>query len=723
MPHRLFRLSFVSLPLFAAIVSAQDSAPPKTPKIAVEDTHHGVKVVDHFRWLEKTGDANVKEWIAAQNRHSQAYLNKLPARELLRKRLAKLLADPSPSYGVLNHAGGTLFALKRQPPKQQLFLVALASADDPDSARIIVDPNELDPKGLTSIDYYQPSRDGKKVAVALSEGGSEEGTLYIYDAATGKKLTDVLPRVTGPTAGGCVAWSADGEGFFYTRYPRGKERPKEDLNFYVHVYYHWLGEPMEKDTYVLGEGLPRIAEIFLDLSPDGRQLLATFQKGDGGEFEHFVRSSDGKVTRLTNNEDQISAAAFGQGDDEALYLLSRKQAPRGKILRLPLGETDINKATTFLPEGDVAIIGLEWRQSRMVPHMVPTAKGLVVQDVVGGPSQVRVVSPSGKVTRAPLPPVSAVQDLCLAGDEVLLQVTSFTTPATWYAYKPGAASMRPTALSSKTSADYSDIEVTRLSATSKDGTKVPVSVLHKKGLKLDGNNPTLLYAYGGYGTILSPTLSPSRRVWLDHGGVYAVANIRGGGEYGEPWHKAAVLDKRQIAYDDFLACAQHLIDKGYTNPKKLAIQGGSNGGLLMGVALTQRPDLFRAVIAQVGIFDMLRVELHPNGAFNVPEFGTVKNPQHFKALYAYSPLHNVKDGVAYPAVLFTTGANDGRVDPSNSYKMTARLQEAAKPGQPILLRVSFDAGHGIGSGLDHVIEQTADLYAFLFDRLGMEAQK
>jgi prolyl oligopeptidase len=268
--------------------------------------------------------------------------------------------------------------------------------------------------------------------------------------------------------------------------------------------------------------------------------------------------------------------------------------------------------------------------------------------------------------------------------------------------------------------DFNDVEVERVFATSKDGTKVPLNILKRKGTKLDGTNPTLLYGYGGYNISQTPRFRAATHIWLEQGGVYAIANLRGGGEYGEEWHKAGNLTHKQNVFDDFAACAQYLIEQKYTNPKRLAIEGGSNGGLLMGAALTQHPDLFRAVVSHVGIYDMLRVELHPNGAFNVTEFGTVKDPEQFRALYAYSPYHHVKDGTAYPAVFFLTGDNDARVDPANSRKMTARLQAATSSGLPILLRTSSSSGHGVDSSLSERIAEQTEVYGFLFHELSME---
>jgi prolyl oligopeptidase len=354
----------------------------------------------------------------------------------------------------------------------------------------------------------------------------------------------------------------------------------------------------------------------------------------------------------------------------------------------------------------------------------PSASGLYVQDLVGGPSQIRFFNlkhPEEKPAVVPLKPVSAVQGmLCPEGDQLFFRNITYIEPFVWMAYDPAAGKARPTALAGTSPADFSDMEVVREFATSKDGTKIPLNIIRRKGTKLDGKNPTLLYGYGGYAISLSPGFDVARRIWFDQGGVYVVANIRGGGEFGEEWHQAGNLTRKQNVFDDFAASAEYLIKAGYTRREKLAVEGASNGGLLMGAFLTQHPDLVRAVVSHVGIYDSLRTELEPNGAFNVTEFGTVKNPEQFKALYAYSPYHRVMDGTHYPAVLFLTGDHDGRVNPYNSRKMTARLQAANTSRHPILLRTTAKAGHGIGTGLDERIAEDADVYAFLFNQLGIK---
>jgi prolyl oligopeptidase len=699
---------------------------PETPKKPVTDTYHNVPVVDDYRWLEKADDPAVKTWTEAQNKTSRAFLDQCPALEPLRKRLKELLTDPSPSYGDLQVRGDLIFAMKRQPPSEQPFLISLKSVDRTDDAKILLDPNALDKKGKTAIDFYVPSHDGKLVAVSLSKGGSEEGTLHIYETATGKTLPDVIPRIEFPTGGGDVAWNPDNSGIYYTRYPRGDERPKEDLNFYEQIYFHKLGTPVEKDTYVLGKNFPRIAEIFLDATDDGRYLLATVQKGDGGEFEHFLMDPDGKWKQLTKYADQISAAAFGVDDDESLYVLSRKDAPLGKILRLSLKEPALAKAEVAVPEVKLAIDGMHFAANRMVTSFVPTPRGIYVVYADGGPSQLRYFGRGkpGDGCDVQLPPVSAVGGTVrFRDDAILLAMQTYILPSAWYTLD-ATTSPDPvrTALYKKSPADFSDCEVVREFATSRDGTKIPLNIIKRKETKLDGANPTLLTGYGGFGIGQSPGFGVQRRVWLDQGGVYAVANLRGGNEYGDAWHKGGNLTNKQNVFDDFAACAKYLIDHKYTNRDKLAIEGGSNGGLLMGAALAQHPDLFRAVVAHVGLYDMLRFEQHPNGAFNVTEYGSIKDYEQFKAIHAYSPYQNVKDGTAYPAVFLLTGANDGRVDPAHSRKMAARLQAATSSKRPVLLQIQFDSGHGVGDNLSDAINRSADVYAFLFEQLGMKYQ-
>ncbi|MBZ5550656.1 MAG: prolyl oligopeptidase family serine peptidase [Acidobacteriia bacterium] len=608
--------------------------------------------------------------------------------------------------------------MKYQPPQQQPTLVALHSPDDPSGAKVIFDPNAASNKGSTAVDFYVASLDGKYVAVALSENGSEDSNGRIFEVATGKALPDVVPRVNFATAGGSIAWKADSSGFYYTRYPQGNERPPEDANFYQQVYFHKLGSDPKQDTYVIGKEFPRIAEIQLRASDDGRWLVAAVANGDGGQFAHYVMNSSGHWTQVTHFEDGIVSVKVGV--DDALYLLSRKNAPRGQILRLPLAHLDLSDAKVVIPQSSGS--GADESARASIDNFVPTTGHLYVIDILGGPSRVRVFDTQGHALPAPsLPPISAIgQVVSIGGGDALFYTSTYLDPPAWYRVDAASGKSTRTALFETSPVKFDDAEVVRDFAVSKDGTRVPVNIVRRKGTKLDGSNPTLLYAYGGYGINEKPFfLGSFARTWLDQGGVYVDANLRGGGEYGEEWHKAGNLTRKQNVFDDFIGCAQYLVEQKYTSPAHLAIMGGSNGGLLMGAALTQRPDLFRAVVSFVGIYDMLRVELDPNGAFNVTEFGTVKDPEQFKALYAYSPYHHVKDGTAYPAILLPTGENDHRVNPMQSRKMTARLQAASSSDHPILLRTTSSAGHGMGTALDEEIEQDADVFSFLFDQLGI----
>lgn len=677
---------------------------PATTKQPASSEYHGVTVTEEYRWLENFDVPAVKEWNRGQNSYTRSYLDAIPFRSALANRLKQLLQNRAVSYSELCESGGKLFALKADPKKNQKNLVFLKSADDVQSEQTVVDPEALNPKGTTAIDWFVPSADGKLVAVCLSENGSEDGTLYTFNAETGKKLTDVIPRVQYPTGGGSAAWDKDGTGFYYTRYPHEGERKKEDLNFYQQVYYHKLGTPSSEDTYVIGKEFPRIAEI--RLGSNGDYLLASVANGDGGEFAHWLMSGS-KWRQVTKFADGIVSASMG-GDD--LYLLSRKNAPRGEILKMSLSNPELSAAKVIVHSSEVVI-----------KEFSLTSDRLYVVDLVGGPEQIRIFDLEGKAQgMMPTRPISSVGSVVpLGSDEVLYSTQTYTEPLAYYRYNPKTGESVKTNLVAASGEDFGDTEVVREFVLSKDGTRVPLNIVRKKGTMLDRRNPVILYGYGGYSISLTPAVRFWLRMWIDQGGVYAEANLRGGGEYGEEWHRAGNLTKKQNVFDDFAACGQWLIDHKYTDPSKLAIMGASNGGLLMGATLTQHPELFRAVVSRVGIYDMLRVELSPNGAFNVTEFGTVKDPAQFKALYSYSPYHNVKGGTKYPAVLMPTGDHDGRVDPMQSRKMVAQLQAATRSGFPVMLRTTAHAGHGMGTSQDEYLSEQTDIFLFLMDQLGM----
>lgn len=726
------------------------------PRRPVTHTYFGTSVTDDYEWLEDGQSAETRAFVDAENALTRSTIDAFPERAAVRERVASILSAAAADWFAVTSENGQLFALKEAPPKQQRLLVALGPAGGaklPAGAdRVIVDPNALDPSGKTTIDFFVPSPDGQTLAVSLSKDGTESGDLHLIDVATGKDKNETIPRVYGGTAGGSVAWNADGTGFHYTRYPRPGERSAADTDFYQQVYFHRVGTPDSADTYAMGRELPRIAEIELVRSSDfdgGKRTLARVANGDGGEIEFHLLES-GRWTRLSRFEDELFAATFGP--DGKIYAVTRKNAPRGKVIALspPFVE---RQQLDVIPESADAVI----------EDLIVTKSSLYTIETADGPSRVRrfplgvkaeplaqepkkppptqskkgaptpkpsatapAIIPAGARGLAaailPLPPVSSVGSAIKIGaEDLLFRLESYVEPPKWMLYKASEHRLVATGLTKKPAFDMNDVEVSRESCVSKDGTRVPMTVLKKKSAKVpfDGSMPGLLTGYGGFGVVVKPKMRATFRVWLDHGGVVAEANLRGGGERGEAWHRAGYLTKKQNVFDDFAACAKALFDLNYTRPDRLAISGRSNGGLLMGAALVQHPEMFRAVAAAVGIYDMLRNELSPNGAFNVTEYGSVKDEAQFRALHAYSPLHNVKNDVAYPAVLFLTGANDPRVDPYHSRKMTARLQGSmAKPIErqathPILLRADASTGHGMGNPLSAEIEEVTDTLTFL----------
>ena len=698
--------------LFVSTAAAALPPPPDTPKVPVSDTYQGVTVVDNYRWLENSADPAVQRWSKGENARTRGYLDALPHRPDVQARVDQLIRSNSVNYQVLLDRGGKFFAMKSDPKLQQPLIVTLGSLDDLGTERVIVDPNSLAANGLIAIDWFSVSLDGKKLAVSLSKGGSEAGDLHLYDVETRKEYGEVIPHVQNGTAGGSMAFAPDTAGFWYTRYPRGSERAPEDAGLYQQVWYHRIGTATEADTYELGRDFPKIAEIELQAKEDGRWIMARVANGDGGEAAFYLRSTEAGAgwVQVSKFSDKVVNAQFGV--DDAVYLMSRADAPRGKILRLPLdGQPALGRAVEIVKESEGAI-----------ETFLPAKSLLYVNYLAGGPSRVGVFDLAGAARPdVPILPVSAASGLVrLEGDDMIFINGSYLKLPATYRYSAQAGTVERTALAMTSIADYSDCEVVREFARSKDGTMVPLNIIRRKGTKLDGNNPTILYAYGGYGISMQPAFSASTRVWLEQGGVYVIANIRGGGEYGDQWHLDGNLLKKQNDYDDFYACACWLVDHGYTVPARLGIMGGSNGGLLMGVALTQHPELYRAVVSMVGIYDMLRVELTQNGAFNVTEYGTVKDPAQFNALFGYSPYHHVVDGVRYPAVLLATGANDPRVDPWHSRKFCARLQAATSSPWPVLLRTSDAAGHGIGSSLAETIALRTDAFMFLINELGVD---
>ncbi len=676
--------------------------PVRAARVPVTDSYHGVDVTEDYRWLEDASAAETVAWTRSQQQRARAYCDAIPWRGALRARAAQLLSAERTAYKQLTSGGSTFFALKVQTPRQQPFLVVLTDLDASATERVVVDPDAIDPAGETAIDFFVPSPDGRLVAVSLSEHGTEDGSLHVYDVGSGKVLGEPIPHVN--LMGGSVAWRHDGSGFWYTRCA-------DPAGFRQQVWYRDLGGAPDRVDLAGGFADEQIAEHHLSASPGGRWLLDRVQKGDGGEWQVFLRGQEAGDSwwQAADIPDKCVAAVLGA---DALYLVSRRDTPNGKVLRLPLtpGAT-VAGAREIVPAGDLAI-----------EDLAVTRETVWLAVIAGGPQQVRAFDTSGgPLPAVQVPPLSSVSSYStrlsvLGPDQVAWSRESFTEPATWWVAADGGAP-RPTALKTTTPVDLSGYEVTREFATSRDGTRVPLNVIAAPGTPRDGTAPALLTAYGGYAISLVPRFDPELLLWLEQGGVYVVANIRGGGEFGEEWHHAGRLAAKQNCFDDFIACADYLHSSRITSRERLAIRGGSNGGLLMGAVLTQRPGIARAVIAAVPVMDMLRTETTINGRFNTTEYGSVEDPELFRALLAYSPYHNVADGTPYPAVLLTAGENDIRADAWHAKKMTARLQQATSSGRPVLLRLR-STGH-LGGSLDESVDETTDLHAFLFDQLGL----
>jgi prolyl oligopeptidase len=683
------------------------AGPPVAEKRPVVDRYFDVDVTDDYRWLEAE-DADVDAWSDGQNAYARGLLDALPDVAALRDEVRAIVAAPITTYYGFEAAGGSLFGFRKSADKEQPELIVLDDPEHPEAARLILDPTAAG-GSLETIDWFVPSPDGKKVAVSLSSAGSESGTLHVL-GLDGSDVDMPIPNVQRGTGGGSVAWTPDSKGLYYTRYPAAGEKPDNELDFWMQVYFHRLGDAAEKDRHELGDDFPKVAEIFLASDARGR-VIASVQKGDGGVFEHFLRDPKGGWRQLTQWSDQVIAVDFGPNDD--LWLVSRKGAPRGKVLRLG-AKKKLATAKVVIPEGKDAIITDYYDQW----GALAAGDRLYVAYQTGGPSELRAFTLTGKAAKSPtLPPVSSVDKPLAWKGGVLVFATGYTT-AGWYRFTAKTGALEPLpAISQLPPIDLSGYEVHRETATSKDGTAVPVNIVWPKGAAQDGSHPCVVNGYGGFAISESPFFLGATSVFLSRGVCFVDVNLRGGGEFGEAWHQAGMLTDKQNVFDDFAAALEYVVAQGYTSRERLAIMGGSNGGLLMGAMITQHPDLMKAVVSWVGIYDMLRNELSPNGQYNVSEYGSVTDEAQFRALYAYSPYHHVTAGTSYPAVLMLTGKNDPRVAPWHSRKFTAALQAAQAGDAPILLRTSDTAGHGMGTSTSERIEQIVARDAFILSQI------
>lgn len=682
---------------------------------ATRESYHGTSVEDPYRWLEDWSDPAVRAWSDAQSACARRFLDRLTDALKIRARVTELLTVArGTTYASVRFQNRRLFALRSTAEVQQPSLIWFSDIDTSAAAAVVLDLMRFDPSGRTSIDWYVPSPDGRLVAVSMSSAGSERGTLRIFDSSTGRQLDEPpIDNVNNATAGGDLAWSNDGEGFLYTRYPQRGERPDGELAFHQQIYYHTVGTSPADDRYELGADLPSIAAIRLRVQRESGRVIAWVQNGDSGQFRFFLRERDGRWRPFGSFEDGHFEAAFGRGDD--IYVGTTAGAARGKVLRLSAADLEFGRAQTVVPESTAALSNSFY--SKDSPTITVSGDRLLLVYQAGGPTELRVLTTSGEVESGPMvEPTSYISSVtALSSDEVMFAVELFVTPRHWQRYDLRKKAIQPILPNPAGASSWNDVSVVRELASSRDGTRVPVSIVRLRGAKTRG---LLLTGYGGYRISSTPHFEADLRVLLEQGIAYAVANIRGGAEFGEDWHRYGSLTAKQNVFDDFIAVAEHLLDRHYVPRDKLAITGTSNGGLLMGAVLTQRPQLAAAVVSKVGVYDLLRNELDANGVFNIPEFGTVRDERQFQALLAYSPYHQVR-AVRYPPLLLLTGANDSRVNPMHSRKMLARLQAANLARTPLLLRTSDGTGHGAGTPLSAQIEELTDAYAFTMSALSI----
>ncbi len=709
-----FRLLWILASVFvlAALVSAANGAegdsapvtgPPKAAIQPVQETLHGHSVVDKYRWLEDGTSPQTKAWVADELAYTRRVLDPLPGREEIGKRLTQLL-----SVGSINApqiAGHSYFYTKREGMQNQPVLFVREGLNSTD--RVLLDVNSMAADGTIALDWWYPSEDGKYVAYGTSANGSEISTLHVIETATGKPLPDSIER----TRDSSVAWMPDSSGFFYTRLPKKGDVAEGQEMYNRHIFYHPLGADPAQDALIFGAGRDPEDWPNVSLSEDGRWLLITVSQG-WTKSELFLKDvkSAASPVRITTEKNFLYG---GEAHKGVLYITTNEDAPRSRVFAVDPSKPLRENWREIIPQTDAVLQGVSVAGGKLLASYEKNASSLLKTFNLEG-------KPLGDI---PLPGIGSIfgTGSRYDRDDVFFAYHSFAVAPTVYHYdlKTGT-----TSLWAKVDApiDPAAYEVKQLWYKSKDGTRVPMFVVHKKGIALNGKNPTLLTGYGGFNVSNTPAFSGARYVWLEHGGVYALANLRGGAEFGEDWHRAGMLEKKQNVFDDFIAAAEYLIAEKYTDKDHLAIQGGSNGGLLMGAMITQRPDLFRAVVCQVPLLDMLRYQNFQIAKLWIPEYGSSQDAKQFEWLYAYSPYHHVQAGKEYPAILFMTADTDTRVDPMHAKKMAALMQAEAKNGasqeRPILLRIESKAGHGAGKPVAKQIEEFVDIYSFLFWQLG-----
>ncbi|MGB0109112.1 MAG: prolyl oligopeptidase family serine peptidase [Terriglobales bacterium] len=690
------------------------AGPPKAKVAPVEDTVQGHKIVDPYRYLENPNDPDTKLYVEQELSYTRAILAPLPGRDKINARLSQLLEIGT--VGTPQMGGKYYFYTRREGNQNQPILYVREGMNGEPGAglstkdRVLVDVNKMSTDGTVALDWWFAAEDGKYVAYGTSPSGSEISTLRVIETASGKLLPDSIER----TRAASLAWKRDDSGFFYTRYPKKGDVPEGQEVYNRHVFYHALGADPAQDPLIFGEGRDPEWWPNVHLSEDGRWLLIVEEHGYT-KTEMFLQDLTAKSppVEITAGKDFLYGADFFEGK---LYITTNEDAPRYRVFVADATNPQRENWKELIPQADAVLQGVS-----------VTGGKLLAQYEHNVTSELKLFGLDGKkLADIPLPAIGTVFGASGRYDrnEFFFGFQSFTVPPSIYRVDLTDVKSARWAKVDAPSIDPSAYDVQQVWYTSKDGTKVPMFVVSKKGIEKNGKNPTLLTGYGGFNVSLTPTFSRSMYLWMEHGGIYAVANLRGGAEFGEGWHRAGMLEKKQSVFDDFIAAAEYLIAQKYTDHDHLAIFGGSNGGLLMGAMITQRPDLFRAVVCQVPLLDMLRYQNFQIAKLWIPEYGSADDPKQFAWLYAYSPYHHVQPGQEYPAILFMTGDTDTRVDPMHAKKMAALMQAEAKNGsskdRPILLRIDTKAGHGQGKPVAKQIDEYTDMYSFLFWQLGIK---
>lgn len=674
---------------------------PIAPKADIIDEYHGVKIADPYRWLEEPNSEATQKWIQEENEVTFSYLEEIKAREQIKKRLTEIWDYEK--YGVPFKEGDRYFYYKNDGLQNQNVLYTLTDLND--EPKVLLDPNTWSEDGTTALSGIAISKDGKLLAYGISVGGSDWQEWRIFNIETGQYYSEVLQWIKfyQPT------FAPDNKGLFYSRYETPKKRELEEVNYLHKVYYHRLDTPQSEDVLIYEKPEKKEWSFAVGVTEDKRYLIITVWQST--ERKNLVLYQDLTIPKSPIVEliSQFEAEySFIDNDGNVFWFSTDLDAPRKRVISIDIKTGDRRE---IIPQGEEILQGVNTLNNQFVTFYL--------KDVS---SQVRIFNLDGsRVRDVLLPGIGSVGGFAgkRQDTETFYSFTSFTTPPTIYRYDflsgEGSIYRQP-----KVGFNPDKYDTQQIFYQSKDGTKVPMFISYKKGIKLDGNNPTILYGYGGFNISITPSFSISRFAWMEMGGIYAIANIRGGGEYGEEWHQAGIKEKKQNVFDDFIAAAEWLIENNYTTSKKLAIIGVSNGGLLVGTCLSQRPDLFGAALPGVGVMDMLRFHKFTIGWAWTADFGSPENPEEFKALLAYSPLHNLKEGTSYPATLITTADRDDRVVPAHSFKFAAALQNAHVGNNPVLIRIETKAGHGGGKPTAKIIEEIADQFAFLVKVFEME---